>query len=136
MSRSNTTLFDLPNEILLIILKKLDNMDVLYSLMDVDNQRLDMILREEAFTKSLNFILTTITDDVLSIGDSILDRFCMKILPKIDYNIKSLTLESGSMECILLAADYPNLTEIKLYKVNDYIILHHFTGIEKVIYNT
>jgi hypothetical protein len=136
MSRSNTTLFDLPNEILLIILKKLDNMDVLYSLMDVDNQRLDMIVREEAFTKSLNFILTTITDDVLSIGDSTLDRFCRNILPKIDYNIKSLTLESGSMERILLAADYPNLTKMKLYNVNDYVILHHFTSIENVIHNT
>ncbi len=135
MHQSNIALLDLPNEILLIILKKLNNMDVLYSLLGVDNQRLDVLVREEAFTKSLNFILTTITDDVLSIADSVLDRFCINILPKIDYNVKSLTLESGSMERIL-AADYPNLTEIKLYNVNDYIILHHFTGIEKVIYNT
>ena len=128
MNQSNVSLLDLPNEILLIILKKLNNMDVLYSLLDVDNQRLDIIVREETFTKSLNFILTTITDDVLSIADSILDRFCMNILPKIDYNVKSLILESGSMERILLAADYPNLTELKLYNVNDHIVSYHFTG--------
>ena len=128
MRQSNITLLDLPDEILLIILKKLSNMDVLYSLLDVDNQRLDILIRGEAFTKSLNFILTTITDNVLSIADSILDRFCINILPKIGYNIRSLILESGSMKRILLAANYPNLTEIKLYNVNDYIILHHFTG--------
>jgi hypothetical protein len=127
MHLSNVTLLDLPNEILLIILKKLNNMDVLYSLLDVDNQRLDMIIREEVFTKSLNFVLTT-TDDVLPIADSILDRFCINILPKIDQNVKSLILESGSMECILLAAEYPNLTELKLFNVNGYIVSHYFTG--------
>jgi hypothetical protein len=77
-------------------------MDVLYSLMDVDNQRLDMIVREEAFTKSLNFILTTITNDVLSIGDSTLDRFCMNILPKIDYNINHLLLNQDLWNVFLL----------------------------------
>ncbi len=128
MRQSNVTLLDLLDEILLIILKKLNSMDVLYSLLDIDNQRLDILLREEVFTKSLNFILKKITDDVLSIADSTLDRFCINILPKIDYNIKSLILESGSMERILLAADYPNLTELKLYNVNDHIVLHHFTG--------
>jgi hypothetical protein len=128
MQQSNVILIDLPNEILLIILQKLNNMDVLYSLLDVDNQRLDMIVQEKTFTNTLNFVLTTITDDVLSIADSILDRFCISILPKINYNVKSLILESESMERILLATDYPNLTELKLYNVNDHIVSHYFTG--------
>jgi hypothetical protein len=128
MNQSNVTLLDLSDEILLIIFKKLDNMDILYSLLDVDNQRLDMIVQEKTFTKSLDFVLTSLTDDALSIADSIVDRFCMNILPKINYNIKFLILESGSMERILLAADYPNLTELKLYNVNDHIVLNHFTG--------
>jgi hypothetical protein len=72
-----------------------------------------MVVQEKTFTGTLNFVLTTITDGVLSIADSILDRFCTSILPKIDYNIKSLILESESLERILLAADYPNLTELK-----------------------
>jgi hypothetical protein len=128
MNQSNVSFLDLPDEILLIILNKLDNIDVLYSLLDVDNQRLDMVVQEKTFTNTLNFVLTTITDRVLSIADSILHRFCISILPKIDYNIKSLILESESMERILLAADYPNLTELKLYNVNDHIVSHHFTG--------
>ena len=40
MNQYKVNLLDLPNEILLIILKKLDNMDVLYSLFDLNNERL------------------------------------------------------------------------------------------------
>ncbi|CAF3225867.1 unnamed protein product, partial [Rotaria sp. Silwood2] len=53
MNHSNINLLDLPNEILLIILKKLHNMDVLSSLLGVDNQRLDIILQENTFTNNL-----------------------------------------------------------------------------------
>jgi hypothetical protein len=127
MYQSNVSL-DLPSEILFIILKKFNNMDVLYSLLDVDNQRLDMIVQEKTFTNTLNFVVTTITDEVLSIANSTIDRFCIDILPKIGYNIKSLILESESMERILLATDYPNLTELKLYNVNDEIVSQYFTG--------
>ncbi|CAF1618770.1 unnamed protein product [Rotaria magnacalcarata] len=127
MTQPNVSLLDLSDEILLIILKKLDNTDVLYSLLDVDNQRLNTLVHGKSFTNTINFVLTTITDDVLSIADSILDQFCISILPKIDYNIKSLVLESESMERILLSADYPNLTELTLYNVNDHIVSHHFT---------
>ncbi len=56
MNQSNIGLLDLPNEILLIILKKLDNMDALYSLLDVDNQRLDIIAQENISTNTLNFV--------------------------------------------------------------------------------
>jgi len=128
MNRSNVTIVDLPNEILLIILKKLDNMDVLHSLWDVDTQRLNMIVQQKTFTNTLNFLVTTLTDDILSIADSILDRFCNNILPKIDHNVKSLILESGSMERILLAADYPNLTDLKLFNFNDEIVSRYFIG--------
>ncbi|CAF1360586.1 unnamed protein product [Adineta steineri] len=128
MNQSNVRFLDLPDEILLIILKKLHNMDVLYSLFDVNNQRLHMIVKEKTFTNTLTFVLTTKNGDILSIVDSITDRFCINILPNIDYNIKSLVLESQSMERILLAANYPNLTELKLYNVNDHIVSRHFTG--------
>jgi hypothetical protein len=83
MNQYNINLLDLPSEILLIILKKLENVDVLYSLFDVDNQRLDNIIEENTFTNTLNFVLTTTTDDVLSISDPILDRFCISILPRV-----------------------------------------------------
>jgi hypothetical protein len=128
MTQSNVTLLDLPFEILFIILKKLDNMDVLYSLLDVGNQRLDMMVQEKTFTNTLNFVITTSFDEILSITDSILDRFCINILPKINLNVKSLILESGSMERVLLATDYPNLVKLKLFNFNDGIVLRYCTS--------
>ncbi|CAF0746518.1 unnamed protein product [Rotaria sp. Silwood1] len=103
-------------------------MDVLYSLFGIDNQRLDAIIQSKAFIKTLNFVLTTTSNDVLPIADSIVNRYCIDILPKINYNVRSLILESESMERILLAAGFPNLTELKLYNVDDYIVSHYFTG--------
>ena len=89
---------------------------------------LTYIIQENTFTNTLNFVLTTLTDDILSIADPILDRFCINILPKIHHNVKSLILDSLSMERILLAADYPNLTELKLFNFNDKIVSRYFTG--------
>jgi hypothetical protein len=105
-------------------------MDVLYSLLGVDNERLDMIVQEKTFTQILNFVLTTSTDDILTIADPILNRFCINILPKIDQNIKSLILESESMKRILLAANYPNLTELKIFNFNEKIVSSYCTGKE------
>ncbi|CAF4029189.1 unnamed protein product [Rotaria sordida] len=102
-------------------------MDVLYSLLGVDNQRLDMIVQEKIFTETLNFVLTTSLDDILSIEDSMLDRFCTNILPRIDHNIKSLILESKSMERILLVTDYPNLAKLKIFNFIDKIASYYFT---------
>jgi len=128
MNQSSVTLLDLPTEILHIIFKKLDNMDVLYSLLGVDNQRLDTMVLDKTFTKSLNFVLRTTTDDLMPIIGSMLDRFCIDILPKIDYNVKSLTLHSEFMESILLAAYFPNLSELRLYNVNKNTISRYFTS--------
>jgi hypothetical protein len=128
MNLCKINFLDLPNEILLIILKKLDNVDVLYSLFDVYNQRLDNILEKDTFTNTLNFVLTTMTDDILPVSDPILDRFCISILPRIHYNVKSLILSSKSIERIFLAADYPNLSELKIFNFNGQIASRYFTG--------
>ncbi|CAF1550138.1 unnamed protein product [Rotaria sp. Silwood1] len=127
MNQYNVGLLDLPNEILLIILKKLSNMEVLYSLMDVHDQRLDIIIQEKTFTNTLNFVLTTLTHDIFSPTDTIVDRFCTTILPRIHHNVKCLIVDSISMERILLVADYPNLTELKLFNFNRKIVSRYFT---------
>jgi len=110
-------------------LKKLDNIDVLYSLLGINNQRLEIIAQEQIFTNTLNFVsISQSTDEISSISSSILNRFCSSILPKIHQNIKSLILESGSMECILRAGNYPNLTELKLFNLNKAIVSRYFMG--------
>ncbi len=125
MNQSHVHLLDLPNEMLFNILKKLDNVDVLYSLFGINNKRLDSIIREEIFCNSLNF---TSSVHETTIIDSILGRFCNSILPRIQYNVKCLIVEPASMERILLATPYPNLTELKIFNFQQDTSLHYFTG--------
>jgi hypothetical protein len=125
MNRLNVSLLDLPNEILFYILKKLNNTDVLYSLFDINNERLDAMVREETFSTTLNFAST---DHNTTNIDSILDRFCDGILPQIHYNVKCLIVTSASIERILLAAHYPCLTALKLLDFQCNRALRYFTG--------
>ena len=120
MNRSNVHLLDLPTEILFIILKKLNNIDVLYSLLDINNGRLDILAQDKIFTNILNFV------DIDNI--SLIDRFCIDILPRIHHNVKYIILELVFMERILLATVYPNLTELKLFNFEQQIALKYFTG--------
>jgi len=117
MNQSDVQLLDLPDEILLMILKKLSNIDVLYSLLDINNNRLDFLAQEEQFTNTLNLVLS---------DQMIFNRFSIDILPRIHQNVTDLTLESPSMRCILLAGNYPNLTHLKLYKFDQNTALEYF----------
>ena len=128
MHQSNIGFLDLPNDILFIILKKLDHMDVLHSLFNVDDQRLNRIIQDKIFTRTLDFTLTTPANDISSIPDPMLNRFCLDILPKIDHNVKSLILEAGCLERVLHSAEYSHLTELKIFNFDDEIVWNYFTG--------
>jgi hypothetical protein len=52
MHQSDIHLRDLPNEILIIILKKLDNIDVPYSLFGINNKRLDILIEDDVYVYS------------------------------------------------------------------------------------
>ncbi|CAF2179596.1 unnamed protein product [Rotaria magnacalcarata] len=119
MSQSNVHLLDLPTEILLNILRKLNNIDVLYSLLDINNGRLDIFAHEKTFTNILNFVRT---DNI-----ALIDRFWIYILPRINHNIKYFILEPVVMERILLATVYPNLTELELFNFEQQIASKYFT---------
>jgi hypothetical protein len=106
----------LPDEILLIILKKPNNCNVLYSLLGV-NERLNSIVNNNPiFTKHLT-LTTPFNDLSYQFTDTIIDRFCLEILPKINDKIERLDVESSSMERILLATYYPNLHTLGLYDI-------------------
>ncbi|CAM4808853.1 unnamed protein product [Rotaria magnacalcarata] len=127
MNQPNVHLLNLPNEILFMILKKLENVDVLYSLLGTNNQRLETMAQEQIFTNILNFIsISRSTDEISSISGSILDQFCINILPRIHKNVKSLIVESASLECILGAGIYPNLTELTIFYFNKAIVSRYF----------
>ncbi|CAF4543965.1 unnamed protein product, partial [Rotaria sp. Silwood2] len=126
MNYYDVHLLDLPNDILFLILRKLNNIDVFYSLSGIDNQRLDNIVQHQISTNILNFVsISQSTDEVSLIASIILDRFCASILPRIHENAKYLIVESVSMECILRVTYYPNLIKLKIFNFNKVIVSRH-----------
>ncbi|CAF3407169.1 unnamed protein product [Rotaria sp. Silwood2] len=131
MENSRIQFNNLPDEILMIIFKKLTNMAVLYSLIDV-NKRLNKIVRDTAFTNRLTLYRCATDGFIGPLPNYILDRFCLNILPEIHHKVKWLNLEPISIKHILLATNYPNLTGLALYNVPDEIVLDLLTG--KIFY--
>ncbi|CAF2881307.1 unnamed protein product [Rotaria sp. Silwood2] len=125
MNEHNIHPLDLPNEILFLILKILDKIDVLFSLLGINNQRLDIIAQEQIFINLFNFVSSSQSaDEISSIPGLVLDRFCIDILPRVHQNVKSLILEPVSLECILRAGSYPNLTELRLFNFSKTVVSH------------
>lgn len=127
MKPSCVELIDLPDELLIIIFKKLSKVLILYSLMDV-NLRFNQILLDEMFTGCLTMLRVSSDGFIRPPANNILDRFCSEILPKIHDKIKWLNLESLSMKRILLAIDYPNLHGLGLYNMDDETAIRLFKG--------
>ncbi|CAF4147029.1 unnamed protein product, partial [Rotaria sordida] len=117
MGNSCSQLNDLPDEILLFIFKELNNIEVLYSLMDI-NKRLNKIVHDSTFTSHLSLLRHYPDHSIYPLTDSMLDRFCSKILPEMHHKIKWIKLESPSMKRILLATNYPNLYGLSLYNLD------------------
>jgi hypothetical protein len=114
-NRSDVHLPDLPDNILLIILKKLNN----------SNEQLNILPQEKIFSNILNFVSI---DNISSI-----DRFCIDILPRIHDNMKYFILKPVLMKRILLAADYPNLLNSKflISKKKSFCIILQVSAITK-----
>ena len=127
MDHSFIRLIDLPDEILMTIFKKLNNVAVLYSLIGV-NLRLNRILRDPIFTSRLTLLRYLSNGFIVPLSSIVLYLFCLQILPEIHHKLKWLDLESLSMERILLAADYPTLRGLGLYNIGQETAVHFFTS--------
>jgi hypothetical protein len=118
---------DLPDEILLIILKKLYNVEVLYSLIGV-NKRFTTITCDSIFSSHLYLIQRFSDDSIYPLPNPILDRFCLQILPEIYNQIRWLNVEPSNMERILRCTNYPNLYGLGLYGIDAEGTRRLFTG--------
>lgn len=117
MKSSCVELNDLPDEILLIIFKKLNNVEVLYSFLGV-NQRLNKIMHDPIFTNHLSFLDCSLNKLINQFPSHVIrNRYCFQILPEVSMKIKRLDLEPSSMKRILRAADYPHLSRLGLYGI-------------------
>jgi hypothetical protein len=117
----------LSDEILILILRKLSNIEVLYSLIGV-NQRLNRIAYDSIFVNNLTLFERSSNGSIQPLPHSRFERFFREILPSIHHKIKWLNLESTSMENTLLAATYPDLHGLGLYGIDVENALSLFTG--------
>jgi len=113
MNNSIISLVDLPDEMLLTIFNKLNNIDVLYSFVGV-NQKLDKVACDINFTRAVDLVMISSNKDVSSRTNAILNRFYMHILPRIHKNVECLTIQAFSLERMLQASNYPNLRKLTL----------------------
>ncbi len=113
MDNLSVSILDLSDEILLTIFKKLNNIDLLYSLMGI-NEKLDKVACDITITQSVD--LTTISSNDVSDSRTnvIIDRFCSNIFPRIHDNVESLTVQASIFQRILHANNYPNLRKLTL----------------------
>jgi len=135
-NNNHLNILDLPNEILLVIFKKLNMVDVLYSLVDINERFNHLVLGPLYISK---FDITTMAmksffDGTYSIDNQVLDRICKKILPRIHHQIKELTVEQHSMERILLTANYPQLYSLSLIDFEEMILWQYLAEDNSILY--
>lgn len=117
MEHTLIELGNFPNEILLVILKKLKNIEVLNFVIDV-YKRLNRIGGDRTFTSHLSLIICSSNNSLYRpLPEPMLNRFCSQISPEIHDKINLLDLESAFMQRILVTK-YPNLNRLGLYGID------------------
>ncbi|CAF1368911.1 unnamed protein product [Adineta steineri] len=105
-------------------------MDVLYSCIGV-NKKLDRLARDITFTQSINLV-TTLSNEY---DNSILDRFCLLILQRIQHNIQCLTFNSLSVERVLRIGNYSKLHKLSLVNLPIEMACHIFNDESSLVYS-
>ncbi|CAF3969046.1 unnamed protein product, partial [Rotaria sordida] len=107
MNYSTVNILDLSDEMVLTILNKLNNIAVLYSLVEV-NRKLDRLVQDITFTQSIDLIAISSNEHNDSKNKSILDRFYVDRVSRIQHNIESFTLNPLSIDRVLSIISTPS----------------------------
>jgi hypothetical protein len=135
MNNSNNdyhNIIDLPDEILLIIFKELNTIDVFYSFGNV-NRRFNRLVLDSLYIRHLE--ITTLRnikseyDQISSIDTQILSEICVKFVPRIHHQVHKLTVQQDSMQQILHAANYFQLYSLSFINFHEEILYQYFNGI-------
>ncbi|CAF3380291.1 unnamed protein product [Rotaria sp. Silwood2] len=126
LNSNNINILDLPDEMLRTIFNKLDMIDMLYSLVDV-NQRFDRLVLDSLYIHHLDLAIKHSNINKSSIDTQILDRVCSKILPRINDKITKLTVDPFSMEHILGGIHYPQLHSLSLVNYQPKMFSRHLS---------
>ncbi|CAF2056181.1 unnamed protein product [Rotaria magnacalcarata] len=122
LNNTNINILDLPDEILRTIFNKLNMVDILYSLVDV-NQRFDRLALDSLYIHHLDLVIKR--DDIhnSSVDTHIIERICSKILPRINDKVTKFILEPLSVKRVLGTIHYPQLYSDEFYLISSVILL-------------
>ncbi|CAF3388858.1 unnamed protein product [Rotaria sp. Silwood2] len=131
LNNDNLNILDLPDEILFIIFKKPNTIDVFHLLVGV-NQQFDRLALDPLNVRDLDMtdimIINSLYDKTPSIDTETLSKICSKILPRIHRQVHKLTVEQYSMKDILLAANYSELYSLSLINFQAKILYQYLRG--------
>jgi hypothetical protein len=129
---NHLNILDIPDEILFLIFKKVNTVDVFSSLVGV-NQRFDRLAFDSLYIRHLN--MATITnfnsfyDQTTLMDREVLSRICKNILSQIYSKVHQLTVEEYSIKEILHAGSYPQLNSLSLINFQEETLYQYLTGI-------
>ncbi|CAF1516820.1 unnamed protein product [Adineta ricciae] len=126
MDSGTTQILNLPDEVLYLVLKKLNNVNVLCSLVGI-HDRLDRLAYDVNFTQTINLTTVSPNGSHKSLADDIVHRFCSVILPRICVNVKSLIVQAKIFEDVLRTKNYPNLQMLTLHNLQHKVAARIFT---------
>ena len=116
---ANVELLDLPDEILLMIIRQVKPLvELLSSFIGVGNARLDNLILDRSRCSSINLTF----DFQCSPRRMVMDRFFSHVLPCIHHNIESLALNFKHLSYVSVIAfrtperHFPNLSQLKIVR--------------------
>ena len=127
LHNNHLNILDLPNEILLIIFNKLNKIDALYSLVDV-NQRFNQLIFDYLYISKLDMTFKSSEPYISSTNKQILDRICEKVLPRIHHQVNELIVEQRSIQHIMRTVTYPQLYSLSIIKFEDEVLSKYLLG--------
>ncbi|CAF5007940.1 unnamed protein product, partial [Rotaria socialis] len=120
-------IFDLSDELLLYIFNKLHTIELLYSLVNV-NQRFDRLVLDPFYTHHLDLTVRPLRYYTSPVKTQIFDRIRTQVLPRIHQKLNKITVDPLSMECILGTIYYSELNSLSLVNFQSETLLQHLTG--------
>ena len=131
-SNARLTIVDLPDEILLTILKNVNVIDILSSLVGL-RERFDRLIVDPLYIRRVDMTKMMIKNssyDYISSSDvQVLSKFCQNILPRIHHHVQYLTLAPYSIKSILhTVQNYPQLHSLSLVHLHEDVLYKYLTG--------
>ncbi|CAF3983473.1 unnamed protein product [Rotaria sordida] len=127
LNKNDINILDLPDEILLIILQKLNMVDVFYSLVDL-NKRFNQLIFDPLYIHHLDVTDKTSLDHNSPVDNQVFDQIRTKILPRLHCKVNKITVTSPSMEYIFNTIDYSQLHSLSLVNFQQETLLQYLTS--------